>query len=208
MGLPLFGPAYVRGNRICINGCHAELEAAFRRQHGAPSLPAEFDAVGASLVFVTRQPGQTYDIGGMQVTPIRQLHAGGSCGCRFGHAERSVVYSPDAEHKVDDPAATERFVGFFRDADVVVVDAMYSLADAVSSNGDWGHSSNVVGVELCQMAGARQPVLLHHEPVFDDGRIASIEAATRRFEEITREGHAPPAILSADARIVIDLARR
>jgi hypothetical protein len=32
---------------------------------------------------------------------------------------------------------------------------MYSLADAISVKEDWGHSSNVVGVELCQMARAK-----------------------------------------------------
>ena len=34
---------------------------------------------------------------------------------------------------------------------------MYSLADAISVKADWGHSSNVVGVELCQLA-RRAPV--------------------------------------------------
>ena len=44
------------------------------------------------------------------------------------------------------------YVNFFRDADLVIFDAMYSLADAISIKADWGHSSNIVGVELCQLA--------------------------------------------------------
>ncbi len=40
MGFPFFTPSYIPGNRITIYGCHAELEAAFRRQHGAPSFHA------------------------------------------------------------------------------------------------------------------------------------------------------------------------
>lgn len=208
MGLPLFTPAYIPGNRIRIHGCHQDLEAAFRRQHGAPSFPVDFDALGATIEFVTLTPGQAREICGMQVTPIHQVHAGDSYGYRFTHAGRTVVYSTDAEHKVEDLAATERFVEFFRDADVVVFDAMYSLADAVSVKEDWGHSSNVIGVELCQMAGVRQLVLFHHEPIFDDGRIASIEAETRRFEEITRDARSPLEVLSAYDGLVIDLARR
>ena len=75
---------------------------------------------------------------------------------------------------------------FFRGADVVIFDAMYSLADAISVKADWGHSSNIVGVELCQMAGARRLCLYHHEPVFDDAAIDAVLAETRRLEEITR----------------------
>ena len=50
------------------------------------------------------------------------------------------------------PSASSRF---FRDADLVIFDAMYSLADAISVKADWGHSSNIVGVELCQHGGRR-----------------------------------------------------
>ena len=63
---------------------------------------------------------------------------------------------------------------------------MYSLADAVSVKEDWGHSSNVVGVELCQAAGARHLVLFHHEPAFDDATIERVWHETQRLEEITR----------------------
>ncbi len=66
---------------------------------------------------------------------------------------------------------------------------MYSLADAVSVKEDWGHSSNVVGVELCQMARAKHLCLFHHEPVFDDTMIAQVLQETRRLEEITRGDH-------------------
>ena len=70
---------------------------------------------------------------------------------------------------------------FFRDADLVIFDAMYSLAEAVSVKADWGHSSNVVGVELCQMANARQLALFHHEPANGDDAIERILRETRRL---------------------------
>ncbi len=49
---------------------------------------------------------------------------------------------------------------FFRDADLVIFDAQYSLADAISVKEDWGHSSNVVGVEMCQLARRPAPLPL------------------------------------------------
>ena len=57
---------------------------------------------------------------------------------------------------------------------------MYSLADAISVKADWGHSSNIVGVELCQLAGVKHLCLFHHEPAFDDESIARVLADTRR----------------------------
>ena len=75
---------------------------------------------------------------------------------------------------------------FFRDADLVVFDAMYSLADAISVKADWGHSSNIIGVELCQMARVKHLVLFHHEPAYDDSTIEGVLRETRRFEELTR----------------------
>jgi ribonuclease BN (tRNA processing enzyme) len=73
---------------------------------------------------------------------------------------------------------------------------MYSLSDSISVKADWGHSSNLVGVELCHMANARHLVLFHHEPVNDDATIDRIVAETRRYEELARTG-APLRVAAA-----------
>jgi phosphoribosyl 1,2-cyclic phosphodiesterase len=204
MGFPLFPPAYVPGNRIRIYGCHAELEAAFRRQHAAPSFPVEFDQLAANIEFVRLEPGRTYEIAGLAVRAMLQAHSGDSYGYRFERGGKSVVYSTDSEHKVDDPAMTDAFVEFFRNADLVIFDAMYSLADAVSVKADWGHSSNMVGVELCQMAGAKRLCLFHHEPIYSDHRIFKVWRDTRRLEELTRSG-APLEVLAAYDGLEVEL---
>jgi ribonuclease BN (tRNA processing enzyme) len=130
------------------------------------------------------------------VTPKLQLHGGDSYGYRFEAGGRSVIYSTDSEHKLEDAAETHDFVAFFRDADLVIFDSMYSLAEAVSVKEDWGHSSNMVGVELCQLADVKHLVLFHHEPAHDDATIDRVLSETRRFEELTRDG-APLVVSSA-----------
>jgi phosphoribosyl 1,2-cyclic phosphodiesterase len=186
MGFPFFAPAYIAGNRIRIYGGHAELEAAFRRQHGAPSFPVDFARLEASIEFVRLEPGLQHEIAGLGVTLKRQRHTGDSYGYRFERAGKTLVYSTDSEHKFDDPDEARAFVEFFRDADLVIFDAQYSLAEAVSVKEDWGHSSNVVGVELAQMARVRHLCLFHHEPILEDEQIAAVLRETRRLEEITR----------------------
>jgi phosphoribosyl 1,2-cyclic phosphodiesterase len=52
MGLPLFTPAYLASNEIYFYGCHRDLEAALRRQHGAPSFPVAFEQLAAKMVTV------------------------------------------------------------------------------------------------------------------------------------------------------------
>ncbi len=143
----------------------------------------------ARIEFVRLEPERNYDIAGLRVRAKRQHHGGDSYGYRIEQRGKVVVYSTDSEHKQDDPEEVAAFVEFFRDADLVIFDAQYSLADAISVKEDWGHSSNVVGVEMCQLARARRLCLYHHEPIFDDERIARLLAETRRLEEITRTDH-------------------
>jgi phosphoribosyl 1,2-cyclic phosphodiesterase len=198
MGFPFFGPAYVRGNRIRIHGCHEALEHAFRRQQDPPSFPVPFSQLAARIEFVHLAPGEAFKLPGGTVTPQLQHHSGDSYGFRFESRGKSVVYTTDSEHKLDDSHARQRIVEFFREADLVVFDAMYSLAEAVSVKADWGHSSNVVGVELCQMARARKLALFHHEPANDDAALERILRETRRLEELTRDGHQLEVIAAYD----------
>ena len=195
MGLPFFTPAYIPGNRVRFYGGHAELEAALRRQQEVPSFPVDFSYLRADIEFMHLEPGTRYDIAGMTVTAKLQRHAGDSYGYRFESNGHTVVYSTDSEHKLTLAEETDGFVDFFRNADLVIFDAMYSLAEATSVKADWGHSSNVVGVELCQQAGARHLCLFHHEPANDDDTISRVLADTRRLEEITRIGE--PLLVTA-----------
>jgi phosphoribosyl 1,2-cyclic phosphodiesterase len=204
MGMPFFAPAYIPGNRIRIYGGHAQLERAFRRQQAEPSFPVDFSKLPATIEFIKLETAKAYDIAGMTVTLKLQRHGGDSYGYRFAAGGRTVVYSTDSEHKLSDPGDTTAFAEFFRDADVVIFDAMYSLADAISVKDDWGHSSNIVGVELCQVARARHLCMFHHEPSLRDEAISRILAETRRFEQITRSGD-PMLVTAAYDGMEIDL---
>jgi phosphoribosyl 1,2-cyclic phosphodiesterase len=186
MGFPFFGPAYVPGTRIRIHGCHEVLERAFRLQQSPPCFPVEFGQLGAAVEFVRLEPDKPHTVSGLTVTPHLQLHSGDSYGFRFEHQGKVAIYSTDSEHKLENRAEAEGFAKFFHEADAVVFDAMYALADAISVKADWGHSSNIVGVELCQMAHAKHLVLFHHEPANDDATLEGLLKEARRFEELTR----------------------
>jgi phosphoribosyl 1,2-cyclic phosphodiesterase len=204
MGFPFFVPAFIPGNRIRIYSCHPSFESAVRAQNHAPSFPVEFDALAASIEFVPLEEGRTYDIAGARVTGMAQFHEGESFGYRIESGGRTVIYATDAEYKAGDRGRVERTAAFFSGADLVIFDAMYSLAETMSVKEDWGHSSNVMGVELCQLAGARRLVLFHHEPVNDDEKVAAILEETLRFEALTRADR-PLEICAAYDGLIVEV---
>jgi len=205
MGFPFFAPMYIPGNRIIIHGCHAQLEEAIRLQMRAPCFPVDYSQAGASIEFDQMTPDKPHFIAGINVTPTLQLHAGDSYGYRFDSVDKSVIYSTDSEHKLDQPEEMQRTVRFFAKADLVIFDAMYSLAEAVSVKADWGHSSNMVAVEICQAAGVKRLALFHHEPIHDDKQLSRLLAETRRLEEITRGDQPALDVLSAYDGLIVDL---
>ena len=196
MGFPFFVMSFDPDAVIRIFGGHGELEQALRRQQERISFPVPFERLCARFEFQTLEPGQSYDIGGFRVRLIRQYHDNDSYGYRFERNGKAVIYSTDSEHKSDNMAGEQAFVDFFQDADLVIFDTMYSLADTVSMKEDWGHSSNMVAVDLCHRAAARRLAMFHHEPIHGDRTIRRIHLDTIRYEELMRRGR-PLEVLCA-----------
>lgn len=194
MGFPFFGPAFDPGATIVVHAGHADAEEALRRQQDEISFPVPFDWLKAKISFETHALAEPFEVAGVTVTLIRQHHSHDSYGYHFARDGRSVVYSTDSEHKLDNMESEAAFEAFFAAADLVICDTMYSLGDTVSLKQDWGHSSNVVAVDLCHAAGAKRLALFHHEPSYSDADIQRMHAETVRYEELVR-----------DARPVLDV---
>lgn len=186
MGFPFFAPAFDPEATIVIHSGHRDAEEALRRQQEEISFPVAFDWLRANISFVHMTPGLSYRIGGKMVTLVEQFHSHHSYGYRFENGGRAVVYSTDSEHKADTMDAEERFEAFFADADLVVCDTMYSLADTVSLKADWGHSSSLVAVDLCRVAAAKRLALFHHEPTYSDAQIEAMHRDAVAYEGLTR----------------------
>lgn len=206
MGFPFFSPAYIPGNTIRIHGAHPQawLEEAFHRQHANPCFPVQWAQLRADISFIPLETDRWYDIDGLRVKAKLQPHPGDSYGYRFEKDGRTMVYSTDGEHKLKSEAETAAMVEFYRDADLLVFDAMYSLKDMMDGKADWGHSSNIVGVDLCLRAAVKHYCMFHQEPAYDDDRIYSILGETRRYAELAGENQ-PLQISTAYDGLVIDL---
>ena len=205
MGFPFFVPSFMEGAKIVIHAGHTDAEEALRRQQEEISFPVPFDWLKADFTFRTLETGQNYAIGGVTVAMIEQQHSHASFGYRFTDADgRVAIYSTDSEHRIDRMEGEADIAAFFGGADLVVCDTMYSLADSVSMKEDWGHSSNIVAVDLCHEAGARRLALFHHEPTYSDFDIARMHRETIRYEELTREKK-PLEVLCAYDGLCVDV---
>jgi len=199
MGFPFFMPAFDPTAVIRIHAAHPDAEQALRRQQEEISFPVPFDWLRADIRFVQLTPGEDYEIDGVKVETARQHHSHTSYGYRFTDGEgRTAIYSTDSEHKPDNMEDEAAFIDFFREAELVICDTMYSLADSVSMKEDWGHSSNIVAVDLCHEAAAKRLALFHHEPTYEDEDIQRMHEETIRYEELTRQGSPLEVICAYD----------
>ena len=187
-GFPFFAPALVEGSFITVYGCHENMEKAFSVQHSSPFFPVDFKDLGAEIRFIRLDPGKTYDIAGFTVTAREQRHPGKSYGYRFEKDGKAIVYSTDSEHKIEGGADSAQFVDFFDHADLLIFDAQYTLADAWTVKKDWGHSNNVMGVELAQKAGVKHLCLYHQEPASKDEDIDKLLEDTKKLASLLKEG--------------------
>ncbi len=110
---------------------------AFVRQQSHPCFPIDFRKLGATIEFVELEPGRAYEIGKLTVQTIAQNHPSDSYGFRFTQ-DKAVVFSTDCEHKFQILNDAYPFIEFFRDADVLIFDAQYSLIRSDLSEGRLG----------------------------------------------------------------------
>lgn len=203
-GFPFFTPAYVPGAHIRILGCHEGLEAAFRGQQRTPWFPVDFAQLSAGIEFVRLAPGEPVELAGLRVTPFAQDHPGGSFGYRFEAQGKVFVYSTDSEHQDEALRPDHVYRDFVRGADLLVFDAQYVFSDAAYSRENWGHSSNIQGVELAVECGVKRLCLFHHDPARSDEELANYLQETVRYAELMA-GEGGLAVLMAFDGLAVEL---
>jgi len=182
-GFPFFAPAYKAGNHIIFHGFHKGTEKAIRDQMEAPCFPVPFAAMQADIEFDIREEGAAFDIDGVQVKTIKQVHPGDSWGYRFEEGGRSIVYSTDSEHGPEARDDNYPFVDFYQSADVLIFDGQYTLEEATNEKRHWGHSDDITGVELAARAKVKELVIFHHEPSYSDKIIEEIHQDAIKYRE-------------------------
>ena len=135
---------------------------------------------------------------GCGVRGFRQFHPGDSYGFRFEKGGKSVVYSTDSEHQEDYLNDEYPFLDFIRGADLLIFDAQYSLAEHLDTKMSWGHSSNLVAIELAVKGEVKRLVLFHNEHTLDDHGLEDFLRQSRRYKELFAWDYPLPVDLAYD----------
>ena len=182
-GIPFFAPAYESGNNIIIHGGHDEIEDAIRNQMKPPFFPVGFEMFGARISFKKHAPGDLMELCGARITMFELDHPGKSYGYRIEANGASVVYSTDAEHRNHAHGSSYPYVDFIRGANLLIFDAPYTHSQSIGNRENWGHSSNVMAVELAAKGEIETLALFHHDPAANDEDMVKFLAHTKKFLE-------------------------
>lgn len=192
-GFPFFVPAFVPGNKIVVHGYHHNIAEYFEKQMNSPTFPVPMKALGAEVTFDVKPPWESFQVCGFTVSGIQQNHPSISFGYRFQKDKKAIVYSTDCEHTETAHEDGYPFIEFFKNADILIFDAMYSLAAASVLKANWGHSNNFMGVKLAAKAHVKRLFLFHHEPTSDDEALVQFLNNTIAYTDFYhREGKTKP----------------
>ena len=168
-GLPFFKPLYIPGNVVHFHSPLADLEDRLAYQTDDRFFPMPFHNTASQKVFhqltgtIEPQPGLFID-----TYPLK--HPGGSFAYRFRNQENTFIFATDVEFNGDDLLNRNDHLDFFGNADLLILDAQYTLDESFMKI-DWGHTSFSMAVNCAVHWKVQNLVLTHHEPAYTDKRI-------------------------------------
>ncbi|MCB1173753.1 MAG: MBL fold metallo-hydrolase [Leptospiraceae bacterium] len=176
-GFPFFIPAYIPDNTIHFYSCLDNLKERFSRQQHPDHFPRRFDDMPAQTEFHYAQPGDCFTINGLKVCTCSLIHPGGSIAYRIEAGSKTVIFATDTEfYGPELSRQMSDYQDFFAGADLLLMDAQYSLQEAEEKKG-WGHTAMTLAVDCAIYWGIKRLILTHHEPAHQDKEI------WRLFEE-------------------------
>jgi phosphoribosyl 1,2-cyclic phosphodiesterase len=172
-GLPFFSPAgYKKENTLYFYSTRENLEQIVKGQMMAPYFPVDMEAMAAQKRFI-RLRGTGMRFGQLEISWKEMRHPGGCLSYRISHNGKSMVLCTDTELSSEDFERSEANIGFFKDANLLILDAQYTLGEAIEKY-DWGHTSYSMAVDFAAEWGIKTLALFHHEPLYNDRKIFAI----------------------------------
>ena len=201
LGLPYFGAMYNPKVEVTFYSPYPAMERILKKFMEKPYHPVGWDSFTAKTRFRVLGRNQTVSIGRTKIDWIRRNHPNGSISYKVTEASKSFIYSTDTELTEKDFQRNERNLAYFQDADAIVLDAQYTLGEAIEKY-NWGHSSYSLAVEFAREFGIKKLYMFHHEPLNDDAGMEGILRSAKWFDsrlerkgggileiDLAREGH-------------------
>ncbi|MDH3194073.1 MAG: MBL fold metallo-hydrolase [Acidimicrobiia bacterium] len=181
IGLPFFKPLFDARNRFTFYGYPYDGRPVDEVVHGIlapPWFPVALADVPASQTFI-ELTGEPLSIAGIDIQPDQLEHPQGVAAFRLMGPERSVVLATDYERGVSThlDARLDRLAS---GVDVLIHDAQYTPEEYVAEHKGWGHSTWEMAVESATAAGAKELILMSHDPDRSDEEVDALVEAARQ----------------------------
>ena len=137
--------------------------------YSPPFWPLPLTEYAGSLDISPLTP--SFQIGEVRVDVAEGRHPGDCVVIRLCHKDKSLVYATDFE---PDDASFSKLASFSRDADLLLYDAQYTEDEYPLRKG-YGHSTAEMGIEFMKRSGAKQLLLIHHDPLASDDDLSDRE---------------------------------
>jgi phosphoribosyl 1,2-cyclic phosphodiesterase len=173
--LPFFKPIYIPGNRINFFSPIKDLHDRLCYQQKFRFFPKEFDDMESTKTFTLLERNKPLLLENGLALDFHPLkHPGASYAFRFRENGSTFIFATDAEFTGDTLDSLDHEQdAFFNNADLLVLDSQYTLDEAFKKF-DWGHTSFTMAVNCGLRWKIRDLVLTHHEPSYNDPKIADI----------------------------------
>jgi len=179
-GFPFFNPqGFDKGCTIHIYSPRDDAEKILRNQMKDPYFPITMDILQADIQFHHLKEKEIA-IGPARVAWRKMQHPGTSFAYKVKAGEGAFIFATDTELKPDDFARTKDNWDFFSKVDVLAIDSQYTLDEAIEKY-DWGHSSYSLAVDFASEWKIEKLVLFHHEPLYNDNKMFTIENTARWY---------------------------
>ncbi|MCK9169202.1 MAG: MBL fold metallo-hydrolase [Treponema sp.] len=181
-GLPFFDAAYNQETTIDIYSVFPAAKRLLRDQMKRPYFPVSFDTFTKKINFHTISPAESFSIGNLKINCCKMSHPGNSYSYALTENGKKFVYATDVELSQRDFDRTSARAAVFENADCVVLDSQYTVAEAYQKE-NWGHSAFCYAIDFAVHWNIKSVFLFHHEPMYDDKKLNSILLAARWYAE-------------------------
>lgn len=200
MGFPFFAPMYIPNTKIKIYGPVSYGDDTLEDIVGGlltyRYFPIRQKELLSEIEYIDLKEGR-FDLGdGLMVTTKYLNHPILCLGYRFEYRNKQFctlydtepfrnVFSTDIGAPDYDPMMAlegdrvakeenQRVENFYADADIVVVDAQYTMEEYEPAKVGWGHMAMEDALEMAKRARVKKLVFFHHEPTRTDDEIDTL----------------------------------
>ena len=180
MGLPFFGPAYDPSVKIEFYSPVPTMDTIIHGQMTPPYFPVHMESMASRIKFNTLSG--PVKLLGASISYKKMNHPGDSYSYKIEQGKSKIIYATDTELSSNDFAKNDENSSFFSGADMIILDAQYTLGEAIEKY-NWGHNAFSLAVDFVANWGIKHLVLFHHDPASDDHKLNNFLQSARWYKD-------------------------